>query len=198
MGTGAEIGVALAISAAVSAASGYVSYEQARQQNEAMKKAKNTSKKIYEMRADALKKRRKASIKNVLESRDLAVLRNTETAAKARGTIKVKTAGAGLSTASGAGLALLEDVKQQASMNEYMIGQNVGNSLEGIQSGFQANSIEAMATFEQQMNAANAQMSNEFLSGFGGSLAGAGTGLSIYGGLREANGRPLLGDTAQA
>ena len=38
MGTGAEIGVALAISAAVSAASGYVSYEQARQQNEAMKK----------------------------------------------------------------------------------------------------------------------------------------------------------------
>ena len=188
-----EVAIALAISAATAAASGYVSYEQARQQNESMKKAKSTSKRIYEMRADALKKRRKASIKNVLESRDLAVLRNTETAAKARGVIKVKTAGAGLSTGSGAGLAMLQDVNQQASMNEYMIGQNVGNSLEGIQSGFQANSIEAMATFEQQMNAANAQMSNEFLSGFGGALGGAGTGLSIYGGLAQANGGSLLG-----
>lgn len=190
----AEVGVALAISAATAAATSYVSYEQARQQNEAMKKSKATSKRIYETRTDALKKRRASAIKNTLEKRDTAVLRNTETAAKARGQIKVRTAGAGLSTGSGAGLALLEDVNQQSRMNEYMLKENVGNALEGIQSGFEANSIEAMASFEQQMNAANAQMQNEFLAGFGGFAGGAGTGLQIYGGLRDANnGNPLTG-----
>ena len=184
----ADIAIALAISSAVSAATGYVAYEQAEQQNAAMLKAKKTNKRIYEMRADALKKRRSSSIKDVLEKRDLAVLRNTETAAKARGAIKVKTAGAGLSTASGAGLALLEDVNQQSYMNEYIIGENVTSSLKGIQSGFEANSIETMATYAQQMNAADAQMQNSFLSAFGGSIAGAGTGLQIYGGLKEATG----------
>ena len=176
---------AIIISSVTAAASAGISYDQARTRNKAMKKSQASARKIFESRSTALRDRRKSSIKGVLEKRDLAVLQQSAGANKAKGQIRVAMAGAGLSTGSGSGLSLLKDIESQQELNNYILRENTRNALEGIQSGFKANSINAMASFEQQFNAAQAQMSNAALSAFASGLGGAGTGLAITGGLKD-------------
>tara|TARA_R100000654_G_scaffold62742_3_gene89868 strand:- start:539 stop:1105 length:567 start_codon:yes stop_codon:yes gene_type:complete len=176
---------AIIISSATAAASAGVSYDIAAKRNKAMKKSMASSRRIFEMRSSALKDRRKSAIKGVLEKRDLAVLQQTTGANKAKGQIKVAMAGAGLSTGSGSGLSLLKDVEAQQELNNYILRENTRNALEGIQSGFKADSINAIASYEQQFNAAQAQMSNAALSAFASGLGGVGTGLQITGGLKD-------------
>ena len=176
---------AIIISSVTAAATAGISYDQAAKRNRAMKKSMVSSRRIFEMRSSALKDRRKSAIKGVLEKRDLAVLQQTTGANKAKGQIKVAMAGAGLSTGSGSGLSLLKDVEAQQELNNYILRENTRNALEGIQSGFKADSINAIASYEQQFNAAQAQMSNAALSAFASGLGGAGTGLQITGGLKD-------------
>lgn len=188
---GTEIATALIISTAVAGVSSYASYTAAQSQNRAMRKAQASAKKIYDMRSDALRARRKSAIKGILEKRDVAVLQQTAGLNKAKGQIKVAMAGAGLSTGSGSGLAVLKDLYAQQELNNYVLRESTRNAIEGVQSGFAADSINAIASYEQQFNAAQAQMQNAALAGFATGVGAFGTGLSIYGGLSEANDKNL-------
>jgi hypothetical protein len=177
---------AIVISGMTTAATAYASYSAAQSQNRALRRAQKSAKDIYELRSDALKQRRVAALKGVLEQRDIAVLQQTAGLNKAKGEIKVAMAGAGLSTGSGTGLSLIQDLYAQQELNNYVLRESTRNAIEGIQSGFKADSINAIASYEQQFNAAQAQMQNAALSGFASGVAGIGTGLSITGGLQDA------------
>ena len=177
--------VAIAISIATAAASAYTSYSAAQAQNRAMRNSQAAARRIYNMKSSALRARRSSAIKGVLDKRDITVLQQTAAANKARGQIKVAMAGAGLSTGSGSGLALLRDVDAQQEINNFVLRENTRSALEGIQSGFRADSINAIASYEQQFNAAQAQMSNSALQGFSAAIGGFGTGLSIASGLQN-------------
>ena len=185
---GTEIAAAIAISTVISAASAGIAYSEAQSRNHALRKMQASARDIYKLRSSALRDGRKSAIKGVLEQRDLAVLQQTRGMNQAKGEIKVAMAGAGLSTGGGSGLALLRDVDAQQEINNYILRENTRNAIEGIQSGFRADSINAIASYEQQFNAAQAQMNNAALSAFGAGVGSFGTGMSIYGGLASAGG----------
>ena len=180
---GPEVAIAIAIASAATTA--YTTYNAAQAQNRAMRTSQASARRIYDMKSMALRERRKSAIKGVLEKRDVTVLRQTSAANKAKGQIKVAMAGAGLSTGSGSGLALLRDVDAQQEINNFILRENTRSALSGIQSGFKADSINAIASYEQQFNAAEAQMSNAALQGFASGIGGFGTGLSIGSGLQD-------------
>lgn len=182
--TGAEIGAVIAITAASAAAStaSAVAMNQRIKQGIAMQAAANQD-----------RQRQLTAQRNLIESqitdRAAAESRMKEReAAAARGRLRAGSAMAGLSTGSGVGEQLMNQLFFDESFAKDMIDRGRYESVRRANLDYQQQQLASTQAYQSQAMNYSMQAQNPFLAGVTGGLQGLGTGLSITSGLRGMQG----------
>jgi hypothetical protein len=182
--TGAEIPAIIAITAASAAAStaSAVMMNQRIKQGIAMQAAANQD-----------RQKQLTSQRNLIESqitdRAAAESRMKEReASAARGRLRAGAAMAGLSTGSGVGEQMMNQLFFDESFAKDMIERGRYESIRRANLDYQQQQLSSTQAYQSQAMNYSMQAQNPFLSGVTGGLQGLGTGLSIVGGMRQLQG----------